>query len=181
MKYPKYFVTGNKDKLREVNEILQTPLEQIDVDLDEIQAIDVEVVAKQKAIEAYRRVGKSVLVEDTGLSFAALNNFPGALIKWFLDSLSVDGIFEVLKNYENREVFAETTFAFFDGEKVHVFSSKLEGSVPLASRGNEGFGWDALFVPKGHTKSFAEMNSKEKNEISTRRLALEKLASICAD
>ncbi|MBL1434438.1 RdgB/HAM1 family non-canonical purine NTP pyrophosphatase [Candidatus Wolfebacteria bacterium] len=178
MNYPKYFATGNRNKLREVNSILEEKLEQIDLDLVEIQSTDVIEVVKAKAIQAYKETGKIVLVEDTGLSFVAWNNLPGALIKWFLEEVELSEIIKMLESFENKEVVAHTAFCFFDGSKTHIFEAKIKGSVAKEIKGEEGFGWDALFIPEGGTKSFAEMNPEEKNKISMRRLALEKLANI---
>jgi len=180
MNYPKYFATGNKNKLREVNSILEKELEQIDIDLVEIQSTNVIEVVKAKAVQAYKETGKPVLVEDTGLSFTAWNNLPGALIKWFLDEVELSEIIKMLKNFENKEAIAHTAFCFFDGNKTHIFEAKIKGSVAKETKGEEGFGWDALFIPEGSTRSFAEMSSEEKNKISMRRLALEKLANISA-
>lgn len=178
MSYPKYFATGNKNKLQEVNSILGVSLEQIHIDLDEIQAIEVEDVVKKKAVEAFNQTGKSVLVEDTGLYFEALNGFPGALIKWLLDSLGNEEIINLLSAKENRKAYAKTVFGYFDGKKTHLFTGKLEGTIPTKIQGDGGFGWDPLFIPEGHTKTLAEMTSEEKNAVSSRKIALEKLNSL---
>ena len=178
MKYPKYFATGNKNKLTEVNSILPVPLEQIEIDLEEVQALDVVEVAERKAIEAYNKIGESVLVEDTGVSFMALNGFPGALIKWLLESLGNEGIVNLLAPYKERGVIARTVFAYFNGEEVQTFTGEMRGTVPEKIAGIGGFGWDPLFIPDGHTETLAEMTPEEKNTISSRKIALAKLVSI---
>ena len=173
--YPEFFATKNENKLREVNEILGRNLEQISVELFEPQGVDVETVVREKAEDAFHKTGKFVLVEDTSLEFAAWNGLPGALIKWFLDGVGNDGILRMLTSETNRKVTAKTAVGFFDGTRAHVFVGTVSGTIPEAIRGNGGFGWDPIFVPNDHDKSFAEMTSEEKNAISMRKLALERM------
>jgi len=173
----KYFATGNKNKLREVNEILGMDLEQIDLELLEPQGIDVAEVVEEKARDAYEKCGKPVLVEDTGLEFIAWNGLPGALIKWFMDSVDNKGILKMMAGEAERGIKAKTAVGFYDGQKCHVFVGEVEGEIPAEVRGQSGFGWDPLFIPKGYDESFAEMGSAEKNQISMRKLALEKLSN----
>ena len=173
----KYFATGNKNKLREFNQILGLELAQIDLDLLEPQGVEAEEVVREKAHDAYEKAGKPVLVEDTGLEFSAWNGLPGALIKWFLDSVGNEGILKMLDGEKDRQGKAKTAVGFYDGKKSHIFVGEVEGEIPTEIRGVSGFGWDPIFIPDGHQKSFAEMESYEKNEVSMRKLALEKLKS----
>lgn len=172
---PDFFATKNDNKLREVNEILGRNLEQISVDLFEPQGVDVEIVVRDKAQDAFRKTGKLVLVEDTSLEFVAWNRLPGALIKWFMDTVGNDGILRMLVGQTNRKAIAKTAVGFFDGNKTHTFVGEIEGMIPETIRGSGGFGWDPIFIPNGFDKSFAEMTSDEKNAISMRRLALERM------
>lgn len=173
--YPEFFATKNANKLREVNEILGRTLEQISVELFEPQGVDVEVIVREKAEDAFHKTGKSVLVEDTSLEFAAWNGLPGALIKWFLDTVGNEGILRMLASETNRMATAKAAVGFFDGTQTHVFVGTVSGMIPETVRGTAGFGWDPIFVPDGHNKSFAEMTSAEKNAISMRKLALERM------
>lgn len=171
----KYFATGNQNKLREFNQILGFKLKQIDLDLLEPQAIDVCQVVKEKSKDAFEKTGKPVLVEDTGLEFTAWNGLPGALIKWFLDNVGNEGILKMMFGEENRQAKAKTAVGFYDGKKYHVFVGEVDGEIPLNIRGEGGFGWDPIFMPKGFSKTFAEMNSNEKNQVSMRKMALKEL------
>ena len=173
--YPEFFATKNENKLREVNEILGRNLEQISVELFEPQGVDVETVVREKAENAFHKTGKFVLVEDTSLEFAAWNGLPGALIKWFLDTIGNEGILKMLAGESNRKAVAKTAVGFFDGAQSRVFIGKVSGTVPEIARGTSGFGWDPIFIPDGHEKSFAEMTSIKKNTISMRKLALERM------
>lgn len=173
--YPKFFATKNENKLREVNEILGRSLEQISVELFESQGVKVEDVVREKAEDAFHKTGKFVLVEDTSLEFVAWNGLPGALIKWFLETVGNEGIIKMLAGETNRKAVAKTAVGFFDGVQARVFVGEISGTIPETVRGTGGFGWDPIFVPDGYEKSFAEMTSAEKNSISMRKLALERM------
>ncbi|MEK7655730.1 MAG: non-canonical purine NTP pyrophosphatase, partial [Patescibacteria group bacterium] len=173
--YPEFFATKNENKLREVNEILGRSLEQVAVELLEPQGVKVEDVVREKAKDAFHKTGKFVLVEDTSLEFAAWNGLPGALIKWFLDTVGNEGILRMLASETNRGAIAKTAVGFFDGTQTRVFVGEIFGTISETVRGTGGFGWDQVFVPDGYSKSFAEMTSVEKNAISMRKLALERM------
>jgi XTP/dITP diphosphohydrolase len=175
--YPKYFATTNINKLQEISDILGFPLEQIALDLFEPQGLDVAEVVAIKAKDAYERTGKAVLVEDTGLTFIAWNGLPGALIKWFLDTVGTEGMLRMLVGDTDRRAIARTAIGFYDGTQLHIFIGELRGQIPTAIRGNGDFGWGPLFIPDGHTHSFAEMSKEEKNAISMRKIAVEKMRS----
>lgn len=172
---PKYFATKNENKLREVNQILGYNLEQISVDLYEPQGIDLIQIVSEKAKDAFCKIGKIVLVEDTGIEFNAWNRLPGPFIKWFLDTIGNEGIIKMMDKFNDRSAVAKTAFAFFDGKEVHIFIGEIKGIISKEIRGNANFGWDPLFIPNGYDKSFAEMTKDEKNMISMRKLALEKM------
>ena len=173
--YPEFFATKNENKLREVGEILGRSFEQISVELFEPQGVKVEDVVREKAEDAFHKTGKFVLVEDTSLEFVAWNGLPGALIKWFLDTTGNEGILKMLSGETNRTAIAKTAVGFFDGAQARVFVGEISGTIPETIRGTGGFGWDPIFIPDGHEKSFAEMTSAEKNAISMRKLALERM------
>ncbi len=173
--YPQFFATKNPNKLREVNEILGKKLQQIEVELFEPQGLNVAKVVEEKAIDAFHKIGKPVIVEDTGLEFSAWNGLPGALIKWFMEAVGNDGILKMFQGETNRQATAKTAIGFYDGTKCHVFLGEARGTIPTEIRGQSGFGWDPIFIPDGYKKSFAEMTAEEKNAISMRKLALLRL------
>ena len=166
-------VTGNANKVAQIAKHLEHPIEQIDVDLPEIQAVRVEDVIEAKAREAFRQVRRPVIVEDTGLAFEAWNGLPGALIKWFLESMGNEGICKMLNGFDNRRVVAQTCIGFYDGDasgsEFVAFSGFASGVVPVEPRGTLGFGWDAIFQPEGSTKTFAEMTPDEVRTVDMRR------------
>lgn len=166
-----FLVTSNRHKYDKIAAALGYPLQQIDLDLLEIQTTKVAEVIEHKVKEAYRRVGKPVLVEDTGLSFAAWHGLPGALIRWFLTSVGNEGICRMLNGFADRRAVAESCIGFYDGAHFAAFTATAPGTISAAPRGNFGFGWDAIFQPDGSTKTFAEFAPGEALPIDMRRSA----------
>lgn len=167
------FVTGNKNKVKEAERILGIRLDIADIDIKEIQTMEVEEVVEEKAKEAYSKVGKTVIVEDTGIYLEELNGFPGALIKWLLDSAGNEGICNIIR--DNRNAIAKTCICLYDGKEAKTFCGSIKGTIPEKPRGTTNFGWDPVFIPEGHDRTFAEMSQEEKNSMSMRKRALEKL------
>ncbi len=168
--------TSNEHKVKAVQSVLGRPVQHIKLDLPEIQAIDVKEVIEQKAQVAYHLVGKPVLVEDTSLSLQAWNGLPGALIRWFLETVGNEGICRMLAGYEQLEATAKTCLGYFDGHDFVSFSGVVEGYIARSPRGNNGFGWDPIFIPKGWNKTFAEMTREEEADfVSMRKAAVLKL------
>jgi XTP/dITP diphosphohydrolase len=77
----------------------------------------------------------------------------------------------IKKDYSAK---AQTVIGYFDGKKYKSFVGEIEGKISQSPRGKNNFGWDSIFIPKGYKKTFAQMQSKEKNQISMRKIALEK-------
>lgn len=171
----KYFATTNDHKLKEVNALLGFDLEKVDVDLMEPQFLEVEDIARFKAEQAFLKVGKPVLVEDTGWYIEAWNGLPGAFAKWFMEADGCDGILRMLGDEQNRKVKAKTVVAYHDGSEIHVFVGETTGTVPMEKRGTSEFGYDRIFLPDGYEKTFGEMTTEEKNEVSMRGAAVRKL------
>jgi non-canonical purine NTP pyrophosphatase (RdgB/HAM1 family) len=172
------FVTGNLNKLREAQEILGIKMEQGSADhLHEIQTNDICQLVEHKVTEAWREFQCPVLVEDSGLIFTAWNGLPGALIKWFEKSVGCEGMLKMLESFENRQAEAICLAAVYDGKTMVVGEGRVPGTIAPAMRGNEGFGWDVIFIPDGETRTYAEMSPAEKNSRSHRRQAFESLKS----
>jgi len=168
-----WLITSNKEKVREFEEILGFKLAHINLDLDEIQKVEVKKVVEHKTKQAFNIIKKSVITEDTGLYFEAWNGLPGALAKLFDKTLGYRNLCKLLKN--NRKAKAQTVVGYFDGKNYKSFIGETLGTITRTPRGRKGFGWDLIFIPRGHKKTFAQMTSDEKNAISMRKIALEKL------
>ncbi|GME77276.1 unnamed protein product [Ambrosiozyma monospora] len=193
------FVTGNKNKLREVIAVLtnnttnpnkdpttaQETTAQIGkytltnqkLDLDELQG-SINEVTIHKARQAAKIIGGPALVEDTCLAFNALNDLPGPYIKWFVDKVGLEGLNKMLVGFDDKSAKAITTFGYCESAdedaEVLLFQGITEGKI-VKSRGPTDFGWDSIFEPKGFETTYAEMKGVEKNKISHRSKALAKL------
>lgn len=170
-----YFITGNEHKYEEFVSILSPEIKvyKKDIDLPEIQSIDPKEVIKFKLIEASKYQQGELLVEDTSLCLEALNyKLPGPLIKWFVKALDRKGIFEIANKAGLFEAEAKTVIGYSNGREIKYFEGIIKGKI-VKQKGESGFGWDPIFIPEGKTKTFAQMLSKEKNEISHRKKALE--------
>ena len=170
------FVTSNTDKVREASKILGCTLEQVStLMIHEIQTHDINIIVEHKGRQAYEELKCPVLVEDSGLIFSAWNGLPGALVKWFEISVGCDGLLKMLDGFENREAIAVCMAAIFDGQEMRVARGEVKGKIANGIRGENGFGWDAIFIPDGYEQTYAEMSFSEKNAISHRRRAFESL------
>lgn len=169
------FATSNQHKLSELQRVLAVPIEQVQIDLPEVQAIDVQTVVEAKAKAAYDAIKQPVIVEDTGLGFHAWNGLPGALITWFLQSVDVTGICAMLHGFATRKATAETWIGLYDGAEFVSFCGKTDGTITEMPRGTGGFGWDSIFVPDGYSQTFAELAAEQKLTFSMRTEAARQL------
>lgn len=94
-----------------------------------------------------------------------------------MDTLGSDGLCRLLDGFDNRDALVEVEFAICDESGAFAFSGSMEVSICKTPRGEMGFGWDPIFVPKGCDKTWAEMTDDEKHATSMRKLALEKMSA----
>lgn len=177
---PITFVTGNLNKLKEFQAIVEdSSIVHQKIDLEEIQGSIAEISTK-KAKAAANAIGGPVLVEDTCLVFNALSKpnleLPGPYIKWFLDSLGVEGLPKLLSGFEDKSAQAVCTFAYCEGPgcEVKLFQGVNDGIIVDVPRynGDSPFGWDPIFQPNGYKQTYGEMDKSLKNTISHRYKAL---------
>lgn len=169
------FATTNENKIKEASEILRIQIVPKDLNIDEVQTLDPLECVKKKAKAAYNLSKSPILVEDTSLFFKMWGKLPGVFIDYFMKSLGNEGLLKLLSNEKDRTALAQTSLCYYDGKKAVVAVGKIKGKVCLDTRGNNGFGWDPIFIPQGESKTFAEMTSEEKNSLSMRKIALESL------
>jgi non-canonical purine NTP pyrophosphatase (RdgB/HAM1 family) len=170
------FVTTSDNKLSEAQRVLNRPIERSSIHLVEPQEVELEPVVIAKAQQAFEKLRVPVVVDDSGLFIAAFNGLPGALVRWFLQRVGPEGICEMVNHLPSREAIAQTAVAYHDGQ-VMVFQGSVKGRISEFPRGNEGFGFDSIFVPASSEKTFGEMSPAEKDHFSMRRLAFEALLS----
>ena len=121
--------------------------------------------------------------DDSGFCVEALKNNPGVKSKRFLEKFSnnkkvFDYIISNVINKKNNKAFFVTAISLTLKENHHIiFLGKIDGTVSLEPKGDNGFGYDPIFIPENNIKTFAEMNLEEKNVISHRKIAITKLKS----
>lgn len=128
-----------------------------------------------------------VLTEDTCLCFDALGGLPGPYVKWFLERAGPDALCKMLHGFDNRSACALCTLCVVELDtsvdshntrkraEVKIFQGRTTGTIAREPRGPRTFGWDCIFQPDGHDKTFAEMDKETKNSISHRCKAVEQL------
>ena len=187
-----FFVTGNKNKLSELERfIAQQPglkeniqVEGVKIDLPELQGNAKEVI-DAKLDEAIKHIKDgAVLVDDTGLCLEALNGLPGVYIKHFLEAIGSQGIVNMLEAFPNKKSTAECHLGFYDfgftsqPKKIHV-RGVCDGTI-VQPRGSNGFGFDPIFEENTSKTTLAEMSPEVKNKLSHRANALEQLCDLLA-
>ena len=174
------FVTGNLNKAKEVALILENfriGVEHINLRLTEIQSDSLEEIAKASALEAADRVGKPVIVEDSGLFIKSLNGFPGPFSSYAQKTIGNKGILKLMREIDDREACFKCVVAYCDRKrKALSFTGEIPGKIPYKEKGKV-WAFDPIFIPDQEGgKTYAEMGTVEKNRISHRRRALESFA-----
>ena len=186
------FATNNQHKLQEIREILSPEFEI--VSLKEIGCHEdipetgntLEENALQKARYVSERYHISCFADDTGLEVEALEGAPGVHSARYAEGTDHDSeanmtkLLRELEGKENRQARFRTVIALIElgedeTENVHLFEGIVEGHISTERQGNEGFGYDPIFVPEGYEKSFAALGETIKNHISHRARAVKKL------
>lgn len=168
-----FFLTGNKGKLEEAMAIIPE-IQGKEIDLEEIQELDVKKIIENKLELAAKQLTGNLIVDDTSLYITALNGLPGPLIKWFMKTVGNEGLIKMAKAFGDNQAEARTWIGYYSNGKTEFFEGVMKGRI-VDSRGENGFGWDSIFEIEGKNKTLAELTSEEKNKISTRKIALEKL------
>lgn len=172
------FITSNKHKIKEVNDILNKLGYRVtasEIKIEELQTENVLHLVHDKVLKAFAKTGRPTMVEHTGLYIDSLNGFPGGLTQIFWDTLQADNFSALLGTGANTKVVAKTVIGYCDGRKIHYFEGEVDGNIAPVPKGPKDFQWDCVFVPQGYAETFAELGDK-KNEISMRKLALDEFA-----
>lgn len=183
------FASQNKGKLAEVKLIvdqfgfeLLTP-----VDIPTVSNLDVDETgntfsqnALLKAKEFSDATGLVVIADDSGLEVEAMNGGPGVKSARWVSGSDQDrntALLEKLKGEKNRSARFVTVLCFYDPAKgdPKYFEGEVKGNISDSPQGSEGFGYDPVFIPEGYSKTFAQIGVVEKNKLSHRKKALEKL------
>ncbi|MEB2779396.1 non-canonical purine NTP diphosphatase [Algoriphagus sp. C2-6-M1] len=185
------FATNNPKKIEEVKAALGNSFEI--VSLADIGCMDelpetgdtLEHNAFQKARYVKEHFGVDCFADDTGLEVDALEGEPGVYSGRYAgeprsDERNIDHLLKNLENSSLRTARFKTVIALLLGNDQYKFEGIAEGEIVRKRKGNGGFGYDPVFVPKGYSKSFAELSMAEKNQISHRGKAVSELiAFLC--
>lgn len=178
--------SGNKGKIKEAQDILKdykiVSIEEIgiNVDVEEDQKTFEENAMKKAKTIAKELDGKMCIADDSGIEIEYLDGFPGIRTKRWHNGTDRErnlALIEKLRGVpkDKRKIVFTTAIALSDGEKTICETGKIEGYVAEKPRGDNGFGFDEIFELK-NGKTLAEMSSEEKNKISARKIALEKIS-----
>jgi XTP/dITP diphosphohydrolase len=180
------FASNNEHKIKEIKSLLGnsfTLLSLHDINIREDipeEEPQIEGNALAKARYVFNVSGLNVFADDTGLEIAELNGLPGVHSARFAgenkdSSANIEKVLSLLGNSKNRKARFRTVIALILEKKEYLFEGIVNGTIIKEKRGIEGFGYDPIFLPDGKTRTFAEMELSEKNTISHRALAFEKL------
>ncbi|MEI7675241.1 MAG: non-canonical purine NTP diphosphatase [Bacteroidales bacterium] len=180
------FATNNAHKLEEVAEILKDKIEILS--LKEIDCFDdipetadtLEGNALIKARYVKEKYGFDCFADDSGMEVEALGGAPGVYSARYAGNHKshADNMQKVLIGLEgnmNRKAQFRTVIVLIEGTIETFFEGKIEGEITLTKSGNGGFGYDPIFKPGGYNQTFAELGTAEKNKISHRAKAIQKL------
>lgn len=171
------FITGNKQKLKEVKELLKPiKIQQLNISLDEIQDIDPKKIIRHKLNEAFKHHKGPFIIEDAGMTMSALGGkLPGPLIKWFNDTIGTKGIWNIAKKMGNNRAAASIVLAYAKNfNSVIFFQAKIAGKL-VKPKGSYLFGYDPIFIPNGLKNTLSELKAKGDFTKSPRGLAIKKL------
>ncbi len=180
------FASNNTFKFEEIKSILGNKFKVLS--LKEISCFDqipeeqptIEGNASQKAWYIYNKYNCNCFADDTGLEIEELNGEPGVYSARYAGEncdfqVNIKKVLLKLAGKTNRNAKFKTVISLVIDGKEKLFSGIVEGTITKAQQGNNGFGYDPLFIPKGYTKTFAEMSSELKNSISHRAQATNEL------
>lgn len=180
------FATNNKNKLIEISNLIGKNfhlLSLADINLEDDIPEDeptLEANALHKARFIFGKTGYNVFADDTGLEVDALDGKPGVHSARFAgedknSDANIDKLLALLHDHTNRKARFRTIIALIFEGNEYLFEGIVNGMIISDKRGKGGFGYDPVFIPGGHSTTFAEMSLQEKNKISHRAMAFEKL------
>ena len=181
------FATNNAHKLEEIRAILGDKVEilslnDIDCHADIPETADtLQGNAALKAQYIYDNYGLDCFADDTGLEVEVLNGAPGIYSARYAGGEGHDSeanmkkLLSEMQDKDNRKARFRTVICLIEGGKEHFFEGIVNGSIIRERKGGAGFGYDPVFMPDGYSETFAEMGNDEKNKISHRARAVQKL------
>ena len=173
-----YFVTSNKGKFGEVKDILSSfYVVQKDIGYPEIQSSSLEEIIVF-GLNSLQDTGiEKIIIEDSGLFIDAFQGFPGVYSAYIYQCIGSSGILKLMEGVENRRAVFRSMIGYkenIDGD-VTLFEGACKGSISKIPKGDQGFGFDPIFIPQGSNITFAQMTKQQKNSYSHRGKSVRKL------
>lgn len=179
------FASANEHKVNEIRAIAGTDI--LLKSLNDLECFDTipetgntfAENAKQKSRYIFERYHCNCFADDSGLEIDALNGEPGVDSAHYSGSRDFEQnmqlVLDRLNGQQNRAARFKTVISLILYGEEYLFEGSIEGKISLKKSGSAGFGYDPIFRPRGYKLSFAEMDPSEKNRISHRAIALNKL------
>lgn len=176
-----YFATSNPGKVDDVRTLLtgtDIAVEQLDVEMTEPSVDDLETIARAKVKQAWEATQNNdafIMADDSGLFVDVLNGFPGPQTAFFDEKVGKEKLLNLFDEDDPRDAAFRTAIACYDPESrdVRTFTGACRGTI-VPPRGEGGFGYDPMFLPDGHEKTFAE-DMDHKQQVSHRKEAMAQL------
>ena len=161
------FVTHNKGKIAEANRHLKDiNFKVFEHELEEPRSDDIKYISKYKVLEAYKLVNKPCISLDCGFWIDALDGFPRAFVNFALDTIGIEGILKLMEGKENRNCRFTECLSYYDGQEIHQFMGKHEGTISEKILGNDtDKKWSDLWYiwkPYGYDVTMAQMTDEER-------------------
>lgn len=180
------FATNNANKVKEIKAVTGNALQilslaEVGIDIDIPEPYDtLEANASEKSAVIHSLTKKNCFSEDTGLEVEALNGEPGVKSARYAGEsrdfqANIDLLLHKLAHKENKAAQFRTVISLVWNNQEYLFEGICKGQITLNQKGNEGFGYDPIFIPDGANKCFAEMSMEEKNGFSHRKKAMNQL------
>lgn len=182
------FASNNQNKIIEIQNLVSKNFKILSLsdigcyeDIPETGST-IEENAYLKAIYIAKKYNLNCFADDSGLEIEALHGEPGVFSARYAgvpknDQNNIDKVLQKLENIPNRSANFKTVICLIIDNQVHYFEGKVFGTIISEMRGNNGFGYDPIFVPDNYNKTFAEMSLEEKSKISHRAIAVQKLTT----
>ena len=180
------FATNNQNKVNEIRKVVSSSIKiatlkeaGIDIDIPEpFHTLKENASTKSKTI--FDMTGKNCFSEDSGLEVFALNGAPGVKSARYAgdivnDEENIKKLLKEMQNVHDRSAQFHTVISLIWNGEEYFFEGICKGKIIEEKRGQQGFGYDPVFIPEGSNKTFAEMNMEEKNTFSHRKKAAQKL------
>jgi XTP/dITP diphosphohydrolase len=179
-----FFATNNINKFNEARKVLGEygiAAGMLRVKNLEVQSDSLEEIARASVADAFERCHLPIIVEDAGLFIEALSGFPGPYAAYVYKTIGNDGLLKLMRDIENRKARFQSVITYLSAktESPICFGGEVAGEIVEEERRKDresGFGFDPIFKPVNSARTFAEMDTAEKNKCSHRARALRKFA-----